>query len=271
MKLLHTIFVFSVGLLLLACSSPKDSKENSWYIPDQNSSWQWQLSGEINRSYSVDIYDIDLFDTTKEDIVQLQNKGIKVICYFSAGSYENWKEDNQSFPNEILGEPLDGWEGERWLDITNPSIKTIMQNRLDLAKEKGCDGVEPDNMDGYIQNSGFSISANDQIEYNKFIANEAHLRELSVGLKNDVDQLVALEPYFDFAVNEECHFYNECDKYTPFIENKKAILNAEYAQKYVTNENNDKTVICQEAKNLNIQTLILPLNLDDSFRYTCNE
>jgi hypothetical protein len=270
MKLFYIFFVF-MGIILLGCSSSNDSNQNNWYIPDQNSSWQWQLSGELNTSYNVDIYDIDLYDTSKENITILQNKGIKVICYFSAGSYENWREDNESFSSELLGEPLDGWEGERWLDITNPSLEVIMKNRLDLAKEKGCNGVEPDNMDGYIQNSGFSISADDQIEYNKFIANEAHNRGLSVGLKNDVDQLVELEPYFDFAVNEECHYYDECEKYTPFINNKKAIFNAEYAQQYVSDTNNARATICQEAKNLNIQTLILPLNLDDSFRYTCNE
>jgi len=69
-------------------------------------------------------------------------------------------------------------------------------------KEKGCDGVEPDNVDGYTNDTGFNLTSNDQIQYNKFLANEAHQRGLSIGLKNNLDQIEVLEPFFDFAVNE---------------------------------------------------------------------
>lgn len=42
-----------------------------------------------------------------------------------------------------------------------------MQARLDLAVQKGCDGVEPDNVDGYQNNSGFPLTAQDQLAYNR--------------------------------------------------------------------------------------------------------
>ncbi len=58
-----------------------------------------------------------------------------------------------------------------------------MLRRLDLAVTKGCDGVEPDNMDGYANDSGFPLTAEDQLTFNRFIANEAHRRGLAVGLK----------------------------------------------------------------------------------------
>ena len=32
---------------------------------------------------------------------------------------------------------------------------------------------------------------------------------------------------FDFAVNEQCHQYNECESLTPFTEQNKAVFNAE--------------------------------------------
>ncbi len=57
-----------------------------------------------------------------------------------------------------------------------------MKNRLDLAVTKRCDGIEPDNMDGYTHSPGFSINAEDQMNFNKHIANEAHSRGLSVAL-----------------------------------------------------------------------------------------
>ncbi|WP_296982880.1 endo alpha-1,4 polygalactosaminidase [Thalassolituus sp. UBA1505] len=54
-------------------------------------SWYWQLSGDLNTGYSAEIYDIDLFDNSASVIADLQAGGHKVICYFSGGSYEDWR------------------------------------------------------------------------------------------------------------------------------------------------------------------------------------
>lgn len=53
-------------------------------------------------------------------------------------------------------------------------------NRLDVAVYKGCDGVEPDNVDGYTNNTGFILTAEDQLMYNRFLADEAHERGLLI-------------------------------------------------------------------------------------------
>ncbi len=241
----------------------------NWYKPDANTSWQWQLQGAINESYNVDIYDIDLFDSDPSLIQSLQASGKKVICYFSAGSYENWRDDKNDFPDSILGNTLDGWEGERWLDISNEEVAPIMIKRLELAVEKGCDGVEPDNMDGYTNDTGFNLTPTDQLAYNKFIANESRKLGLSVALKNDVDQIDALEAYFDFSINEQCHEYNECENMQKFIDANKPVFNAEYASKYV-NDASQRDALCAESLSLGLSTLVLPLDLDDSYRYSCD-
>lgn len=243
-------------------------RAGEWYRPGTDTSWQWQLQGVVNTSYDVEIYDIDLFDADASLIASLKSGGKKVICYFSAGSYENWRSDKNAFTQSELGKPLDGWEGERWLDISSEALAPVMRARLDLAVQKGCDGVEPDNVDGYTNDTGFALSAEDQLAYNKFIANEAHKRGLSVGLKNDVNQIAELESYFDFSLNEQCHAYNECMKMKPFIAANKPVLNAEYKREYVENTNGARDALCNEM--LHFNTLILPLNLDDSFRYSCN-
>ena len=244
--------------------------QGSWYRPSLDTSWQWQLSGTLNTSYAVELFDIDLFDTVQVVIDSLHAQGKKVICYFSAGSYENWREDKDSFDSSLLGNNLDGWNGEKWLNISSPLLRPIMRGRLDLAVAKGCDGVEPDNVDGYTNNTGFALSARDHLSYNKFLANEAHRRGLSVGLKNDIDQIYELEPYFDFAVNEQCHQYNECNTLTPFITKAKPVFNAEYKAAYVNNTNSKSDIMCSQAAALQFQTLVLPLNLDDTFRIECN-
>lgn len=238
----------------------------SWYRPAVKVSWQWQLKNEINTTYNVEIYDVDLFDTSNQLIEQFQVSGKKVICYFSAGSYENWRSDENLFEKSTQGKALDDWPGEKWLDIRQPAVHEIMKKRLDLAQQKGCDGVEPDNMDAYDNDSGFSLTANDQLAYNRFIANQAHTRNLSVGLKNDLNQIDQLLEYYDFAVNEQCFEYDECNTLKPFIDNNKPVLNAEYKETYKLNS----SLICDDANQLEFSSLILPLNLDDEFRIACH-
>lgn len=183
------------------------AKTQKWYQPEITTRWQIQLEkhqGEdhINTQYDIDVYDIDLFDNSVELISSLQRSGKKVICYFSAGSYENWRNDASQFNDNDLGSALDNWPGERWLDIRSLNVRQIMQVRLDLAKQKGCDGVDPDNVDGYSNQTGLPLTADDQLEYNRFLATEAHKRGLGIGLKNDLDQIPLLVKWFDFSVNE---------------------------------------------------------------------
>ena len=241
----------------------------SWYRPKNNTSWQWQLTGPLNLNYNVDLYDVDLFDTNTSMVQKLHKQGKKVLCYFSGGSYESWRSDATSFSKDVLGSPLDGWEGERWLDISHGDLKPIMRARLDLAVTKGCDGVEADNMDGYSNNSGFALNANDQLAYNKFIANEAHRRGLAVALKNDLDQVIALEPFFDMSINEECHEYGECDLLLPFINHNKPVFIAEYSSNYKPSSQSARDLMCSESNTQGFMTLILALDLDDSYRDSC--
>ena len=240
------------------------------WIPLAADTWQWQLSGTVNTSYAVDAYDIDLFDSSAALIQGLHDQGRKVICCFSAGSYENWRPDSGAFNAADLGNTLDGWPGERWLDIRSANVRDIMKARFDLAMQKGCDGMEPDNVDGYTNSTGIALTAADQLAYNRFLAQEAHQRNLAVALKNDVAQAADLVADFDFAVNEQCHEYDECDDLEPFINAGKPVFNAEYADGFV-NDTAARQALCEDARNRNFRTLILPLALDDSFRYSCDD
>ncbi len=259
------MIIFFVFLSLLHAA---DGKEN-WYQPKANTSWQWQLNGDLNLKYDVKLYDIDLFDTSKKTIQLLHQKGKKVICYFSAGSYEDWREDAESFAENVKGMQMDGWD-ELWLDIRKDSLKSIMRRRMKLAKAKGCDGVEADNVDAYTNKSGFPINSKEQLNYNMFLAKEAHKKGLAIGLKNDLMQIKQLVKYFDFAVNEQCNQYDECEKLKPFINADKAVLNAEYIEESRYKTQYAKDVLCHKMKKQKINTLILPYALDDSFRYSCD-
>jgi hypothetical protein len=190
------------------------------------STWQWQLSGELDTSLDVQVYDVDLFDAPDDAFAALSDR--VRICYFSAGSHEDWRDDAADFPEAALGTAMEDWEGERWLDIRDEGVRAVLATRLDHAVDRGCDGVEPDNVDGYQNETGFDLSADDQLDFNRWLAAEGHARGLSVGLKNDVSQLKTLADDFDWALNEECRAYDECGGYSAFLDADKAVFHVEY-------------------------------------------
>ena len=200
------------------------------WMPSPSTSWQWQLNGlPIDRTIQAEMYDIDLFDNDTATVSALHAEGRKVVCYVNAGGWEDWRPDAASFPDELIGENLDDWAGERWLDIRRIDLLApIMEARIDSCQAKGFDGIELDNIDGFLNDTGFPLSYEDQLEYNIWLADAAHARGLSIGLKNDMEQIPDLLAHFDWALNEECFQYEECETLLPFIEVGKAVFNVEY-------------------------------------------
>jgi hypothetical protein len=240
------------------------------WSPKVTDTWQWQLQGTIDTSYQVTMYDVDLFTTSQATINLLKTQGRRVVCYFSAGSYESFRPDASQFLSGDKGNSLaPPFADELWLDTRSANVRKIMKARLDLAATKGCDGVEPDNMDGYRNTPGFALGPQTQIDFNKFIAAEAQSRGLKVGLKNDVDQLVELEPFYDFAVNEQCQQYDECAGYSVFTSKGKPVFNAEYLDSYV-NDSAARTRMCTASRAQKLRTLVLPILLNNTLRYSCD-
>jgi len=214
----------------------------------------------VNESYEAAMYDVDLFDTSASTVASLHARGRKAVCYMSAGSWENWRPDAGRFPASVLGNS-NGWAGEKWLDIRRLDLLgPIMEARLDLCRSKGFDGVEPDNVDGYTNRTGFPLTGADQLRYNTFFANAAHARGLSVGLKNDLDQVRELVSVFDWAMNEECFSYDECGLLTPFIDAGKAVFHVEYGKATST--------FCPQARTMRFSSMKKRLDLD-AWRETC--
>lgn len=232
------------------------------WSPDPGTTWQIQYTGEMSSAPDVSMFDVDLFDTDQTFIDGRRAAGQKVICYFSAGSYEEWRSDADQFPASALGEPLEGWPGEWWVDITNSTVRTIMAARIELAGERGCTGVDPDNVNGWTNPTGLNLSATDQLEYNRFLADIAHARDLSVGLKNDIEQVGELERWFDWALNEECVDFAECDPYEAFLDRSKAAFHIEYVDDWADAEARADAV-CGEAPGLD--TLIKTWELGPEF------
>lgn len=160
----------------------------------------------------------------------------------------------------MLGK-TNGWPGEQWLDVNDDKgqrtfLLQELGKRLDKCVAAGFDAVEFDNVDGTSNSTGFTITAASQEYFDASIANLAHLKGLSVGLKNDVDQATDLEPYFDFAVNEQCWEYQECDSLAAFQSANKAVFNVEY--------NLQTSQFCPQANTKGIVSILKTLDLDDT-------
>ncbi|CAI5514071.1 unnamed protein product, partial [Closterium sp. Naga37s-1] len=140
----------------------------------------------VDPTHPATVYTVD-FSLTAKSIAKLRNAGKVVMCYISFGTAEEYRSDYNQFPKSVIGglacmneQCTEVWPGERWLDVKSPVVKTIMENRIKLAKSKGCDGVDPDNINAYSNNimahaiSQFTITADDQFKYNSWIANTVH-------------------------------------------------------------------------------------------------
>jgi hypothetical protein len=247
-----------VALMLVAFPRPADAA--LWH-PASNTTWQIQFSGNIDLSVNVDAFDLDMFETTARMVRRIHRDGRRAVCYINAGAWENWRPDTGDYPSAVKGKPLDGWPGERWLDIRRLDVLApILGSRLDRCSSKGFDGVEFDNVEGYQNPTGFGLTRNDQLAFNRWLADAAHERGLAVGLKNALGIADELEPDFDFAVVEQCFFYRECGLVKPFVDAGKSVVVVEYDL--------SRDQFCAKAARLGVVAMRKHLSLD-AWRRPC--
>lgn len=219
-----------IATLALGLAAPAAPAAAARWMPKPTTApWQWQLQGRIDLSVPAGVYEVDGFETTRRTVSKLHRLGRRVICYLDAGSWESYRPDAGEYPESVLGDVYAGYPDERWLDIRRiAALAPILRKRFDICRDKGFDAVEPDNVAGYENKTGFPLSGADQLRFDRWVAREVHRRGMSVALKNDPGQVRGLLGAFDFAVVEECFAYDECGKFSPFVAAGKAVFEAEY-------------------------------------------
>ena len=266
-------------------TAPPVTSGSVWH-PKPGTTWQWQITGTVDPSLNVDMYDIDLFDAQSAAssysvpgfgtvnvpkgpnagvIPTLHAAGKVVVCYLDSGAYESYRPDASLFPAAIKGGST-GWDGESWLDIRPASwsqFEPIIAARFALAKRSGCDGVEPDENNPLGNNPGFPITQDDQQAWYLEVARLAHADGLSVGMKNGIETTdAATIAAFDWDLNEECNKYSECSVLDGFISAGKAVFQVEYQDEGMT------TSFCSSDNAQHFSGLLMKLALN-GWREAC--
>jgi Glycoside-hydrolase family GH114 len=262
-----SLFVLSsLTIGLLSVSSVQ--AQNTVWRPQPGTTFQWQLTGQpIDTSINAAVYIIDL-NNDASVVKNLASKGRKVVCHINSGVREEFLPDKDGFPQDVLGKAWNGSDHQRWLDIRKfESFAAVIRARFDSCKQKGFDAVGPDNLDAYQQDSGFPLTGEDQLKFNRFLANEAHARGLSIGLYNDAGQAEELSPWFDWALTEDCFVRGWCEKMAAFSKAGKAVFMTEYSERIDAQK--FQLEVCALAKSLRFSAVLKPQNLGAA-RTTCN-
>jgi hypothetical protein len=248
MKIIFSIFFL---ILIIFINNIK-----AIWLPSQGMTWNYVLGNDIDvNSETANVVDIDIRKT--EAINKLHKKGIKVICYFSVGTLESFRDDYPQFlaVKGLVKNRYDDWPDERWLDFRVEGIKPLLKNRMKSAVSKNCDAIEVDNLDGYqmdeVKSWSKPLTKKDTIVFAKWLSTTAHGLGLSIGLKNVAGLIDELTSYYDFAINEECIKYNECSLYKNFLRTGKAVFGVTY-----NGLSANKSKLCKNLNGLGISMIV---------------
>ncbi len=225
----HAYLFLLTGVTALALGAGPQVAAAHWQPRPTTKPWQWQLQGKIDTSIDVPVFDVDGFETQAGTVRRLHQLRSRVICYLDVGSWESYRPDANRFPRSAIGRRYEGFPDERWLDVRRfRDFAAPLEQRFAMCARKGFDAVEPDNLAGWENRTGFRISRAAQLRFNRWVAEQVHRRGMAVALKNDGPQAHRLVGDFDFAIVEQCFQYHECGYYKPFVRRGKAVFEAEY-------------------------------------------
>jgi hypothetical protein len=241
----RSCLILSTPLLMLpAIATAANQKAAATWTPVPNGALHWQLQGDVVPAPGTKVIDSDVFDTPATQVKKWRDQGLYPVCYVNVGAFEDWRDDAIDFPDDVIGADYDGWQGERWLDISHfKALAPVMEARLDLCADKGFLAVEPDNIDGYDNETGFDITRDDQVAYLHWLIGQAHKRGLAIGQKNAPDLISDLVNEMDFALLESAWRDNFLADFTPYHQQNKPVFAVEYRE-----DGADLAAVCADIK-----------------------
>ncbi|CAM3375143.1 endo alpha-1,4 polygalactosaminidase [Thalassospira profundimaris] len=252
-----------LGLLLHGQTAQADTTNEWASVP--RGPFHWQLQGTLDVDDAIRIVGADLFDVSADQVAAWRAAGQYPICYINVGAVENWRNDAKDFPEDVIGAPYWGWDGENWLDVRRFELfANVIRARLDLCRDKGFLAVEPDNIDAFEADqsskpTGFDITRADQLRYVNWLITEAHTRGLAIGQKNVTDLVADLVNQMDFALLESSYRLGFMAEFDPYIGQGKPVFAVEYVDEGV-----EPKAFCRVALAHGFQGVIANLDLDQT-------
>ena len=267
--------IFLASILFLSCGKTDDGlpglqpSPNSEYTIEAGLSFDWRLTDVTAQDlFDAEVIDLDAFSASAATVAHFKALGKIVIAYVSVGSAENFRSDYDQFPSSILGNVYEGFEDEKWLDIRNmDALSPILRARFDMIEQKGFDGIEPDNMNGYQNDTGFNLSESDAITFSRWLINEAHSRGLSIGQKNAEELVPELADEFDWMLTEDAFADDWYDLVTPYIDLGKAVFVTEYTDQMT--ENQFLNSVCPTSNSLGFYAILKERDLTE-YKLSCD-
>ncbi|MDV6375134.1 endo alpha-1,4 polygalactosaminidase [Deinococcus arenicola] len=251
--------------------------------PSGKVAWDIQIGVNYERDVKlapgVKLMDLDGFETSAAKIAELKQQGVYTLCYINAGSYEPYRPDSARYPDALKIQRDPNWPDEAFLDVRdvfrpNSVLASILTDRMKMCKAKGFDALDPDNLQNDENVTGGRITLQQQIDFNGWVADQAHQQGLAVFQKNGPDKILLRDrtgkmmvEKFDGILNEQCQQYRECASLAEYSKRGKLVLNLEYQR--------NKVLDCAMMNRYVVNTLKRDLGLKGGamrgyLRETCN-
>jgi hypothetical protein len=199
--------------------------------PPVDEQFDYQIGGDYEPSDGVTVVSRDWFNGTPLGAADTYS-----ICYVNAFQTQDDEDgvdrsdERSNWPPELvlfeLGDDPN-WGGEYLVDISTVENREAalahVQQMVDACADKGFAAVEFDNLDSWTRFDDTDLEGHvpfgqdEAVAYAELLTDAAHEVGLAVGQKNtpQLGTAISLDVIgFDFAVAEECGFYEECPDYT---------------------------------------------------------
>lgn len=231
-----------------AAAGAPNSAENP-YAPPNDARWWAQLDGAVDIQQPADFFYLDPEQQDPDDLATLRAQGRPYLCYLSAGSVEAFRRDAEDFPARVVGNELQNFPREHWLDVRDGAVRDLMAKRVTALAAFGCAGVPPSSLAVHAADTGFELSLTDALDYARWLAERLHAAGMSAGLTGPAALTSELWPTFDFGLAISC-VSGGCSEYAPFQSAKKTVLHLEVGDAGAASG------ICNDAKSLGFYALV---------------
>ena len=291
----------------------KDAYKPPWFSPAPREfpNWDIQLGGynftTMRQMIAVNLWDVVPAPQTlmyadgsmltvpagsqASAIAMLHGSGTIVLCHAGTGAMKLTDPDAMKFPGYEATPPnrptamkaasAIGWStsltdaNERFVDFRIAAAADVIYQRIQLAKDIGCDGVLAQRNDAELFTDpsltpGFTVQEEQESAWIVNLANKAHQLKLSIGGRGNhaAPYVQEVRDDYDWLMAERCSEGPDCDLGKAFTNVHRAV----FALDYTTFEDgtaNSKTSICDAYKNTEVDGIIKTA-LDGSAPDRCN-